>query len=189
MSTTSHRLASVRFVFQTCTLFSSRHFSFSAEPSQRSKTSFVSANDNLEDSQDLFEDTIVDEAVISQLIDLASAEETQTNLHLDSDDNELIELLKDLQNENPSQRDQVLSQVTKEKYQQEVEDTLEMTQIWNEQDFDNLSDEGDSEADGDDEDGDEQSQENEVQTELKDDTFWENFDFDLALNQKKTSQE
>ena len=159
-----------------CSLF------FSAEPSQRSKTSFVSVNDNLDDSQDLFEDTIVDEAVISQLIDLATGEESQTNFHLDSDDNELIELLKDLQNEHPSQREQVLSQVAKEKYQQEVEDTLEMTQVWNEQDFDNLEVE-DSEADGDNE------EENEVQTELKDDTFWENFDFDSALNQKNTSQE
>ena len=140
----------------------------------------------MEDSQDLFEDTIVDEAVISQMIDFVSEEDNQTTLHLDSDDNELIELLQDLQDENPSQRDQVLSQVAKERYQQEVEDTLEMTQIWNEHDFDNLERE-DSESDDDEEEG-EQKQVNEVQTELKDDTFWENFDFDSVLKQKTPQQ-
>ena len=96
----------------------------------------------MEDSQDLFEDTVIDEAVISQFLsnntDKKADDKRSDTMYLDSDDDELVELLIDLQSEkNPHQIDDVLSQVkSSEKYQREVEDTLEMSQIWNDDDFD-----------------------------------------------------
>ena len=96
----------------------------------------------MEDSQDLFEDTVIDEAVISQFLsnntDKKPDDKRSDTMYLDSDDDELVELLIDLQGEkNPHQVDDVLSQVkSSEKYQREVEDTLEMSQIWNDDDFD-----------------------------------------------------
>merc|ERR1711976_6718 len=96
----------------------------------------------MEDSQDLFEDTVIDEAVISQFLsnntDKKADDKRSVTMYLDSDDDELVELLIDLQSEkNPHQIDDVLSQVkSSEKYQREVEDTLEMSQIWNDDDFD-----------------------------------------------------
>ena len=117
-------------------------FSHTAE-SQRSRTSFSDAvaNEKMENSQDLFEDTVIDEEAISQFINntLDGNNEKrvdQSALHLESDDDELVELLLDLQCEGNNQREEVLSQLSKEKYQQEVDDTLEMTQIWNDDDFD-----------------------------------------------------
>ena len=154
-------------------------FFLHAAESQRSKTSFSDAavaNDKMENSQDLFEDTVIDEEAISQFLNNTLEEENtekkaadESALYLESDDDELVELLLDLQCEGTNTREEVLSQVKSkdEKYQQEVDATLEMTQIWNDDDFDKFIANTEAAA----------------ENQLNDDTFWEEeFDSDDVLD-------
>ena len=130
----------------------------------------------MENSQDLFEDTVIDEEAISQFLNNTLEEENtekkaadESALYLESDDDELVELLLDLQCEGTNTREEVLSQVKSkaEKYQQEVDDTLEMTQIWNDDDFDKFIANTEAAA----------------ENQLDDDTFWEEeFDSDDVLD-------
>ena len=163
-----------------CDLFKKNStFFLHAAESQRSKTSFSDAavaNDKMENSQDLFEDTVIDEEAISQFLNNTLEEENtekkaadESALYLESDDDELVELLLDLQCEGTNTREEVLSQVKSkdEKYQQEVDDTLEMTQIWNDDDFDKFIANTEAAA----------------ENQLDDDTFWEEeFDSDDVLD-------
>jgi len=166
---------------QSATFIEKHIASLSISESQRSKTSFSDAavaNDKMENSQDLFEDTVIDEEAISQFINNTLEEENsekkaaaadQSGLYLESDDDELVELLLDLQCEGTNTREEVLSQVKSkdEKYQQEVDDTLEMTQIWNDDDFDKFIANTEAAA----------------ENQLDDDTFWEEeFDSDDVLD-------
>jgi len=63
-----------------------------------------------------------------------------------------------------------LSQLSKDKYENEVTETLEMTQIidWDDENF--------FEASNDEEDKDKKNKD------FDDDSFWENYDFDSVLN-------
>ena len=170
------------------------------------------------DKTDFFDDTLVDEDIISQHLEsdldllaaTLAADKTVTNL--DEDDKELVELLRELksdQQEEESQKadsnnsqtsrnsqkipsqtksigsknsqksdssadslilSQHLSQMSKEKYESEVNETLEMTKIldWDDDNFFDV--------------------ENQIEQEKKptqdfdDDSFWENYDFESALD-------
>jgi hypothetical protein len=148
---------------------------------------------------------LCDEDIISQHLEsdldlLAAtllADKTETNL--DEDDKELVELLRELksdqQEENSQKADfsncsqtnsrnsqksdssadslilsQHLSQMSKDKYESEVHETLEMTKIldWDDDNFFDV--------------------ENQIEQEKKptqdfdDDSFWENYDFESALD-------
>ena len=170
------------------------------------------------DKTDFFDDTLVDEDIISQHLEsdldllaaTLAADKTVTNL--DEDDKELVELLRELksdqQNEDSQKADsnssqtsrnsqkipsqtksigsknsqksdssadslilsQHLSQMSKEKYESEVNETLEMTKIldWDDDNFFDV--------------------ENQIEQEKKptqdfdDDSFWENYDFESVLD-------
>jgi len=171
------------------------------------------------DKTDFFDDTLVDEDIISQHLEsdldllaaTLAADKTVTNL--DEDDKELVELLRELksdQQEEDSQKagsnnssqasrnspkipsqtksigsknsqksdssadslilSQHLSQMSKEKYESEVNETLEMTKIldWDDDNFFDV--------------------ENQIEPEKKptqdfdDDSFWENYDFESVLD-------
>jgi len=171
------------------------------------------------DKTDFFDDTLVDEDIISQHLEsdldllaaTLAADKTVTNL--DEDDKELVELLRELksdqQEENSQKADsnnssqtsrnsqkipsqtksigsknsqksdssadslilsQHLSQMSKEKYESEVNETLEMTKIldWDDDNFFDV--------------------ENQIEQEKKptqdfdDDSFWENYDFESVLD-------
>ena len=135
------------------------------------------------DKSEFFNDTLVDEDVISQQFDLGPDDPTVINL--DSDDMELVELLRELKDEenqsksaSKSQKSdssdsliltQHLSQVSKDKYENEVAETLEMSQIleWDDDDFF---------------DDDNYDQTNKKSQEFDDDSFWENYNFDSLLD-------
>ena len=170
------------------------------------------------DKTDFFDDTLVDEDIISQHLEsdldllaaTLAADKTVTNL--DEDDKELVELLRELksdQQEEDSQKadsnssqtsrnsqkipsqtksigsknsqksdssadslilSQHLSQMSKEKYESEVNETLEMTKIldWDDDNYFDV--------------------ENQIEQEKKptqdfdDDSFWENYDFESVLD-------
>ena len=133
-----------------------------------------------------FQDTLVDEASMLELLG-HEAVQAQDSQILDSDDDELIELLHELKQANePSTSNQdsdirttsrnsssqstllssQFSQLQREKYEQEVADTLEMSQIcWDEDPFANEFE------------NDEQTNENGFDNE----SFWETYDFESVL--------
>ena len=170
------------------------------------------------DKTDFFDDTLVDEDIISQHLEsdldllaaTLAADKTVTNL--DEDDKELVELLRELksdqQDENfqkadnnssqtstnsrkmPSQTksfgsknsqksdvsadslvlSQHLSQMSKEKYESEVNETLEMTKIldWDDDNFFDVEN---------------QIEQEKIPTQdFDDDSFWENYDFESVLD-------
>ena len=135
------------------------------------------------DKSEFFNDTLVDEGVISQQFDLGSDELTVMNL--DNDDMELVELLRELKDEktrsksaSKSQKSdssdslilsQHLSQVSKDKYENEVAETLEMSQIleWDDEDFFDV---------------DNYDQSNKKYQDFDEDSFWENYNFDSLLD-------
>lgn len=173
------------------------------------------------DKTDFFDDTLVDEDIISQHLEsdldllAATLAADKTVTDLDEDDKELVELLRELksdqQNEDSQKADsnssqtsrnsqkipsqtksigsknsqksdssadslilsQHLSQMSKEKYESEVNETLEMTKIldWDDDNFFDV--------------------ENQIEQEKKptqdfdDDSFWENYDFESVLDWEK----
>ena len=169
------------------------------------------------DKTDFFDDTLVDEDIISQHLEsdldllaaTLAADKTVTNL--DEDDKELVELLRELksdQQEEDSQKDdnssqtsiysqkiliqtkrigsknsqksdssadslilsQHLSQMSKEKYESEVNETLEMTKIldWDDDNFFDVENQTE--------------QEKKPTQDFDDDSFWENYDFESVLD-------
>ena len=133
-----------------------------------------------------FQDTLVDEASMIELLG-HEAVQAQDSQILDSDDDELIELLHELKQANePSTSHQdadvrttsrnsssqstllssQFSQLQREKYEQEVADTLEMSQIcWDEDPFANEFENDETTND----DG------------FDNESFWETYDFESAL--------
>ena len=160
-------------------------------------------DEEISQKNSFFEDTIVDEAAMTELLGTQSAvnviSESQT---LDSDDDELIELLQELKRENdevvdePSTSSRQLesshsnsssilkiqssqssiissgslvlsqfSQLKREKYEKEVNETLVMSElIWDEDPFE------------------EESVSEQQHDDFDNDSFWENYDFEPALN-------
>jgi len=152
-------------------------------------------DEEISQKNSFFEDTIVDEAAMTELLNDSQSVanvicETPT---LDSDDDELIELLQELKRENDvvdEQKSKLLpsssrpldssqssissgslvlsqfSQLQREKYDKEVNETLEMSElIWDEDPFieENVSGQ-------------------QLQDDFDNDSFWENYDFEPALN-------
>lgn len=132
------------------------------------------------DKTDYFDDTIIDEEAISQLLDEETKKSDEKSpVILDSDDHELIELLKELNDESISQESDSssslilsqLSQLSKEKLEQETVESLEMSQIvW---DDDDIFENEDTESSND--------RKNAPIDDFDDDSFWESYDFESLL--------
>ncbi len=167
------------------------------------------------DKSSFFDDTFVDEEMLSQVRNLESeaaaqmkfSSEVKRETTLDSDDDELIELLKELKDGAPTILDELdqsnkelpsssdsdcslvlsqLSQMSKERYNKEVAETLEMSQVvWDEDPF---QDEKKSKSESEEEDFFESSdvenddkKSKEDKKDFDDDSFWESYDFDSVL--------
>ena len=138
--------------------------------------------DVLSEKTDYFDDTIVDEAAISHFIDQEVLNQDQSVI-LDSDDDELVELLHELKESSNKKDSSInissqpistsssqsitlsqLSQASRERFARDEAESLEMSQIvWDKEDlFDNEDEE-------------------ELNTDFADDTFWESYDFESAL--------
>ena len=168
------------------------------------------------DKSSFFDDTFVDEEMLSQVRNLESeaaaqvkfSSEVKRETTLDSDDDELIELLKELKDGAPTILDELdqsnkelpsssdsdcslvlsqLSQMSKERYNKEVAETLEMSQVvWDEDPFQDekkskseSEDEEDFFESSDVENDDKKSKED--KKDFDDDSFWESYDFDSVL--------
>ncbi len=160
------------------------------------------------DKSSLFDNTLVDEDLLSlsQTESDLFASQVNDQVTLDSDEKDLVELLHELQasasafpkdaseaehknktdisspSDNSDDRSLVLSQLSRlsqERYEQEVADTLEMSQVvWNEDPFQDGSG-----AEGSDKRTESQQVANEKEEEkFDDDPFWDNYDFDSVLD-------
>ena len=128
------------------------------------------------DTSDLFDSTLVDEELCTQLA--IGEQKMHEPVILDSDDDELVELLEELKETSKkdtketskkdtitvsqsSEESLIMTQLSKEKAEKESAETLEMSQInWDDDPF--AEDDDDSPA-------------------FDDDSFWETYDFDSVL--------
>ena len=166
-------------------------------------------DEEISQKNSFFEDTIVDEAAMTELLGGTQSDAVvirDFSQTLDSDDDELVELLQELKRENDvdeqkskppstsrqseefpddcsikiqssSQSSSIssgslvmsqFSQLQREKYEKEVNETLAMSElIWDEDPFEEEVEESVSEQ---------------KQDDFDNDSFWENYDFEPALN-------
>ena len=138
-----------------------------------------------------FEDTFVDETSVIEVLSSDSNKikniiQNESQVGLDSDDEELVELLQELkqyndakastshqESENESTQSSLnlseFSQRQRDNYEKEVTETLEMSQlIWDEDPFDEETTETPLVEDS--------------NVDFDNDSFWDNYDFDSVLN-------